>query len=91
MLNSKTFTGIFENDQQKYGELKTFEDGAQTIYLGQFQNGVFEGRGLIRFIGPEDQVGDSYEGDWANGLMHGDGCYIYRKKDEEVDWEADTQ
>ena len=51
------------------------ENGAK--YVGQLQNGLFDGSGKMTW--PD---GSSYDGRWANGKYHGDGTYIYANGDK---------
>ncbi len=45
-------------------------------YTGQFQNGKFEGKGLLNYPN-----GDIYEGSFLNGKKNGYGEYKYAKGD----------
>jgi len=49
----------------------TFSTGAK--YQGSFREGVYEGQGTMFYAN-----GDIYTGDWAAGLKHGAGCYLYK-------------
>ena len=39
-----------------------------SCYHGEFQDGVFQGRGTLC-----DRDGNVYVGDWVDGFRHGDG------------------
>jgi hypothetical protein len=91
--SEKVFTGKWKNNQMEFGELKTIDAGGHQVYLGQFLNEKFHGRGLMRHLSynSKGQIlpGDSYEGKWENGEMHGEGVYLYslpnfEKEDEMV-------
>ena len=50
------------------------------VYEGRFRNGRPDGRGVLR------KADDSYiyDGDWCDGMMHGDGEIIWEKHKEYI-------
>ena len=57
---------------------RTFDSG--DVYEGRFRNGRPDGRGVLR------KADDSYiyDGDWCDGMMHGDGEIIWEKHKEYI-------
>ena len=51
---------------------------------------MFHGRGMMRYIstGCGAKAGDSYEGDWQYGVMHGNGVYLYAPVSEQPEKEG---
>ena len=59
--------------------------GADDVYEGEYNAGLAEGRGVMRYAD-----GDSYEGEWKAGLKNGQG--VYRSANGDVfdgEWKAD--
>jgi hypothetical protein len=44
----------------------------RTVYVGEFKKNKKQGRGKIKYFN-----GDTYDGEWGGGLMHGIGTYIW--------------
>ena len=64
------FAGRFENGHITHGQVKNDEGE----YLGEFapETRLYEGRGIMKF-----KSGETYDGEWSNGLMHGHGTFTY--------------
>jgi hypothetical protein len=50
------------------GKLTYYPGEVRKKYEGQWENGQFHGRGILKFSN-----GDQFEGQWENGLQHGEG------------------
>jgi hypothetical protein len=48
---------------------------SRRAYFGEFSNGKNQGKGSLAT--DEKQPTIIYDGDWNNGLKHGNGIYIY--------------
>jgi len=68
----QNFAGRFEDDELVGGQVFC-QDGE---YLGTFapKTRAFQGHGIMKF-----KSGDIYDGEWKDGLMHGQGCFVYGK------------
>ncbi|GMI21647.1 hypothetical protein TeGR_g8081 [Tetraparma gracilis] len=81
--DQSTFAGTFDAEKQKQGD-GTYtwmgpggEDGEETVekakFVGTYKDGIREGSGSMTYPN-----GDSYEGEWKNGQMEGEGTYMYK-------------
>ena len=71
ILTDAEYEGLFENGEFKNGKLK-WNNGYE--YEGDFNGFCLNGKGKLI-----NNEGDSYEGDFANNLFHGNGIYKYSK------------
>ena len=61
--------GLFHG-KGKYSMSQNMEDGSMDIYEGQFEEGQFNGYGVLSFGNS-----DRYEGEWLKGQRHGHGKF----------------
>ena len=68
--NGDTFKGVFIGRRLYYGKYKSKSKDSK--YVGYFKNGKAHGLGKIK-----DRKGNTYEGNWQKGRMHGTGIYKF--------------
>ena len=64
----------------KFGDAIQLDDGG--LYSGQWRQGKRHGNGTMKFS-PEDEEGrNTYEGEWKDDLMEGEGKTLYKEKNK---------
>ncbi len=73
--DGRKYTGRIENNyfQGKGEVIFPYND----IYIGNFKDGVYEGKGKYYFKSGRDN-GDIYDGSHHRGYRHGEGTYFYK-------------
>jgi len=51
-------------------------------YIGEWENGKFNGRGTYYYLAENKSKGDKYVGEWKNGEMFGLGTYYFLANNE---------
>ncbi|HOY39295.1 MAG TPA: hypothetical protein PLK75_08345 [Bacteroidales bacterium] len=84
--SNQTFEGNWIDDQIANGlGTYTWPDGQK--YVGEFNNGTFDGQGIRTY-----SDGSTYEGTWKKGIREGNGTMIYANGDKYVgDWKSDMR
>lgn len=71
--NRGEYTGELTAEGKREGKGLFRFEGTQDVYMGDWQNDVFHGKGTYFF-----SSGDKYEGELYAGMKHGIGNYLYR-------------
>ena len=78
--NGLTFEGDFDKKNENNSDIKLkgklIYDNGNYIYEGEFLNGKFDGKGILKNI-----KGDIYEGSFKNGLKEGEGIFRFAEGD----------
>ena len=81
--NGLTFEGDFGNKkddlQDKRYKGKLIYDNGNYIYEGEFLNGKFDGKGILK-----NKKGDIYEGSFKSGVKEGQGIFHFAEGDTYV-------
>lgn len=85
-VNGDTFQGIFDAEKNKQGSgvyvwMKAGEEEGSFVekarYEGNFKDNMKHGVGKMTFPN-----GDTYEGQWVENKIQGEGSYVYKKSDD---------
>ena len=63
----------------KCGDIYTHALG--NTYIGQFSRNNPNGVGVIDYKGKSNHAGDRYDGEFYDGILHGEGVYFYKNGD----------
>ena len=78
--NGLTFEGDFDKKNENNSDIKLkgklIYDNGNYIYEGEFLNGKFDGKGILKNL-----KGDIYEGSFKNGLKEGQGIFRFAEGD----------
>ena len=64
----RQFTGTVTSNSNTGTFTFTYRDGDTCVYIGEYSNGMFNGKGLLKW-----SDGGSYECEWRDSMKHGVG------------------
>ena len=72
----------FVDNNQLGKRLKIASNENDSIYIGTMLKDKYQGYGHYIFSKEDEENRKEYEGNWVDGLMHGDGRLLYKNGDE---------
>ena len=76
--SGRVFEGFFEKDKRHGKGCEKYSNG--DVFIGQYRKGRIEGRGKRQW----KETGETYEGEWYQGMRHGVGTWSHQVKENNL-------